>query len=52
MESVITYDGYMIELTADNYLYQKAMKEDHLTYKDLAKPILNKNMPAGKNENK
>jgi len=25
--------------------------EDHLIYKDLAEPILNKNMPEDKNEN-
>ena len=27
------------------------MMEDHLIWKDLYAPILNKNMPEGKNEN-
>ena len=51
MEGVVTYDRDMIKLTADNYSYWKAMMEDHLICKDLAEPILNKNMPTGKNEN-
>ena len=50
MEGVVTYDGDMIKLTADNYSYWKAMMEDRLICKDLAVPILNKSMPEGKNE--
>jgi len=51
MEGVVNYDGDMIKLTADNYSYWKAMMKDHLICKDLVEPILNKNMPKGKNEN-
>ena len=51
MEGVVTYDGDMIKLIADKYSCWKAMRDDHVGYKDLAKPILNKNMPEGKNEN-
>jgi len=51
MEGVVTYDGDMIKLTADNYSYWKVMMEDHLICKDFVEPILNKNMPEGKNEN-
>ena len=50
MKGVITYDGDMIKLTADNYSYWKATMEDHLIFKDLAEPILNKNIPKGKSE--
>ena len=51
MEGVVTYDGDLIKLIADNYSYWNAMMEDHLTCKDLAEPILKKNMPEGKSEN-
>jgi len=51
MEGVVTYDSDMIKLTTDNYSYWKAMMEDHLIYKDLEEPILNKDIPEGKKEN-
>jgi len=41
----------MIKLTTDSYSHWKAMMEGHLIYTDLAKPILNKNVPEGENEN-
>ena len=51
MEGVVTYDGDMVKLTADNCSYQKAMMQDHLICNGLAKPILNKNIPEGKRKN-
>jgi len=51
MDVGVTFDGDMIKLTVDNYFYWKVMIVDHLICKDLANPILNKNMPEGKNEN-
>jgi len=51
MEDVITYDGDMNKLIVHNYFYWKTMMEDHLIYRDFAEPILNKNIPEGKNEN-
>jgi len=30
MEGVVTYDGDIIKLSADNYFYRNAMMEDHL----------------------
>ena len=51
MEGVVNYDGDMIKLTTNNYSYWKVMMEDHLIYKDLAEPILNKDIPEGKKEN-
>jgi len=51
MEGVLTYDGDMIKLNVNNYSYWKVIMEDYLIYKDLAEPILNKNMREGKKDN-
>lgn len=50
MECSVSYDSDMVKLTVDNYSYWKTMMEDHLFCKDLSEPILNENMPEGRNE--
>ena len=50
MEGAVTYDGDMIKLTTDNYFYSKTVMDDHLICEGISEPILNEDMPGGKNE--
>jgi len=52
MEEVVTHDGDMLKLTAENYSYWKPMMEDHLYCKDLHEQITNENKLMDKKDNK
>ena len=51
-EEVVTHDGDMFKLTAENYSYWKMMIEDHLYCKDLHKKITHENKLKDKKDNK